>query len=149
MSPWPSVDRLLPHGPEARCVDSILEFAPGERLLAGLTIRPDLALYEEPRGGIPVWGGIEIMAQTSGLYVGLEDLSRGSGPPKLGYLLSVKHFQAACDVLPANAYLVVEAVCGVRELGGLARFDCRILCGGRESVRATLTVWRAPGERGG
>jgi len=144
MSAYPPVEELLPHGPEARCVDRIVDFVPGGALTAELDVRPGLVLYDARREGIPAWGGIEIMAQAAGLRQGLVARSRGAGRPRLGYLIGVREFRAAAPLLAHGKTLEIVAECRAADAGGLARFECRIRAHERECVSALLTVWRAP-----
>lgn len=144
MNAYPPVEELLPHGPEARCVDRIVDFVPDGALTAALDVRPELVLYDARRHGIPAWGGIEIMAQAAGLHQGLVARSRGAGRPHLGYLIGVREFRAAESLLAHGKTLEIVAECRAADAGGLARFDCRILWNGQERVSALLTVWRAP-----
>ncbi|MGH8273254.1 MAG: 3-hydroxylacyl-ACP dehydratase [Gammaproteobacteria bacterium] len=143
MSELPAIAELLPHGPEALCLDAATVYVPGERSEARLHVRPDLWLYDDDLGGIPAWAGIEIMAQTLGVYVGMDARDAGSGP-QVGYLIGVRHFRAAVPLIPNGMELRVEARRRYSEQYGLGRFDSRIFAEDKELVRANLTVWRPP-----
>lgn len=143
MSELPAIAELLPHGPEALCLDAATAYIPGERSEARLRVRPGLWLYDETLDGIPAWAGIEIMAQTLGVYVGMDARDAGRGP-RMGYLIGMRHFRASAPLIPNGTELRVEALRRYSEPHGLGRFDCRILVGNTELARATLTVWRPP-----
>ncbi|MGH8225697.1 MAG: 3-hydroxylacyl-ACP dehydratase [Gammaproteobacteria bacterium] len=143
MSALPAVSDLLPHGPEALCLDKVVLYVPGERAAARLRVRPELLLYDESLGGIPAWAGVEIMAQALGVYVGMDARDEGLGP-RVGYLIGVRHFHAARPLIENGLELLVEAECRYSEPYGLGRFDCRILADDEELARANLTVWRPP-----
>lgn len=149
MNGWPPLDLLIPHGPEARCVDSIVEFTAGKRLLANLQVRPSLVLYNAARSGIPAWAGIEIMAQAAGLYVGLNSRRAEGEPAPLGYLVGVRRFHTTCETFTAGEQLTVEAVCVNAAARGLGHFECRILKDGQTLTGAILSVLRSPRKQGG
>lgn len=143
MNERPPLAALLPHGPEACCIESVLEFDPGGRLVAAARARPGLVLHDERRGGIPAWASIEMMAQAAGVYLGLVATQPRAAH---GYLLGVRRFRARREVLPSGSELALEACCRVRGTEGIGRFECRILVGGEEAVSALLTVWRVSGD---
>jgi len=142
MSAWPPIADLLPHGPEARCIDEIVAFDPAGALAARLTVNDGLVMYDSGRRGIPAWGGIEIMAQAAGLHHGLTARAAGRGRPRVGYLIGVRNFHAAAGILAAGETLDVLAENLTPDSGDLAQFDCLILTDGVVRVRAVLTVMR-------
>lgn len=144
-SALPAVSALLPHGPQALCLDELALYVPGERAAARLRVRPGHLLYDEALEGIPAWAGIEIMAQALGVYVGMDAREAGRGP-RVGYLIGVRRFHASRPLIESGRDVLVEAECRYSEPYGLGRFDCRILDGDEELVRASLTVWRPPPE---
>ncbi|MDN5864524.1 MAG: hypothetical protein L0I62_04825 [Gammaproteobacteria bacterium] len=141
MNEFPAIAALLPHGPEALALDAVTAWEPGERATARLTVRPDLILYDEAIQGIPAWGSIEIMAQTLGVYAGL---NAGSAEVKSspGYLVGVRHFRVARAVLVKGLELDISAECRHCETWGLATFACRVRHAEEELVSAVLSVWR-------
>lgn len=141
----PPVSELLPHGPQALCLDTAIRYVPGERVAARLRVRPELPLYDEKSGGIPAWAAIEIMAQTVGVYVGLDARAQGRGP-RVGYLIGVRRFRSEREVFAAGLELTVEADCRYSESAGLGSFDCRIRDRGETLATAALSVWRPPEE---
>lgn len=141
----PEVSDLLPHGPQALCLDAVTLYVPGARAAASMHVRPGLLLYDESLGGVPAWAGVEIMAQALGVYVGMDARDEGPGP-RVGYLIGVRHFHASRSLIGNGTDVLVEAECRSSEPYGLGRFDCRILDGAEELVRASLTVWRPPPE---
>ena len=150
-SSWPAPLDLLPHGPEACCVDRILDFVPGQRVTAEWTVRDDSPLYDPQREGMPGWAGLEIMAQCAGLYLGL---SRACGEtrhsPAVGYLVGARRVDISQPVFPPKTGLTIEAVCEAAELthGELGTFECRILCADKLSVAARLMLWCGETDQG-
>lgn len=140
----PPISELLPHGPQALCLDAATRYVSGERVAARLRIRSGLPLYDEELGGIPAWAAIEIMAQTVGVYVGLDARAEGRGP-RVGYLIGVRRFRSNREIFVAGLELAIEADCRYSESAGLGSFDCRILEeNGSTLATATLSVWRPP-----
>ena len=143
--PWPAPLDLLPHGPEACCVDRILGFTPGRSVTAQWTVRDNNALYDPQRGGVPGWAGLEIMAQCAGLYFGLLRARRkvASHSPAVGYLVGTRRVDISQPLLPLEAELTIESVCAAADLenGDLGTFECRILCADKPYVAARLMLW--------
>jgi|SRR5690625_4843334 len=138
---FPAIDQLLPHGADAVALDAINAWEAGRLARARLKVRPTLMLYDNDAAGIPVWSGIEIMAQTLGIYVALDGGCEGTRPEP-GYLVGVRHFRAARATLENGLELVSEAACLHCERYGLANFDCRILHENQTLASAHLSVWR-------
>jgi len=148
---WPAPLELLPHGPQACYLDRILDFTPGRKVTAQWTVRGDCALFDPQCDGVPGWAGLEIMAQCSGLYLGL---SRARGKPQYsptaGYLVGARRIDVHEPVLPLDAVLSIEAVCEVADLSGdeLGNFECRILCAGKLCATARLMLWCGATDQG-
>ena len=143
-SSWPAPLDLLPHGPEACCVDRILDFVPGQKVTAEWTVRDDSALYDPQREGVPGWAGLEIMAQCAGLYLGLSRARwEKEHSPAVGYLVGARRVDISQSLLPLKTGLTIEAVCEAAELadGELGTFECRILCADTLYVAARLMLW--------
>lgn len=149
---WPDPADLLPHGTAACCLDAIVAYQPGKGVRARWRVRASSMLYDPARSGVPAWGGIEIMAQCAGLYLGLSRSQRGHHQrPASGYLVGVRRFHATQAVLPGDAELAISANCETADLsaGGAGTFECRILCSANEGARAHLMLWcaeEAPGD---
>jgi predicted hotdog family 3-hydroxylacyl-ACP dehydratase len=141
MNEFPAIDQLLPHGRQAVALDAVTAWEAGRFARARLTVRPALVLYDNDAAGIPAWGGIEIMAQTLGIYAALESGCTGTRPPP-GYLVGVRHFCATRAALEDGLELESEAECLHCERYGLANFDCRIRHADLTLVSARLSVWR-------
>lgn len=140
--PWPAPVELLPHGAEACHIDRILEFMPGRLLRAAWTVRETGVLYDEQRGGVPCWAGLEIMAQCAGLYLGLSRRPT-SQAPRSGYLVGVRGAEMTHSLYPVRSRLLIEAQCETASLeaGEMGTFRCRILCGEITYLTARLMIW--------
>lgn len=148
---WPTPAGLLPHGSGACCVDSILNFIPGERVCARWRVRSTSHLFDPEYGGVPTWAGIEIMAQCAGLYLGLLRWHSGApGTPRSGFLVGVRHFRALRPLLAPDTEILIEAACDTvrTEVDELGIFDCRILCDECVYADARLMLWCAGDQTG-
>lgn len=140
--PWPAPVELLPHGAEACHIERILEFVPGELLRASWNVPDAGILYDEKRGGVPGWAGLEVMAQGAGLYLGLSRRS-ATPAPRSGYLVGVRRAEITRPLYPARAQLLIEAQCETARLeaGEMGTFRCRILCAETTYLTARLMLW--------
>lgn len=138
MSGYPPVPELLPHAGPAVLLDSILEQQP-DALRARLRIT-SAHPYFEPGRGVPVWVGIELMAQAIAAHAGLNSLREGA-PPRKGMLLGTRRYEASVSWFTEGSELEVEARREFGEdAGGVAACVCRIRSGGRELANATLII---------
>lgn len=143
MNEFPAIGQLLPHGGQAVALDAAVAWETGRFARARLKVRPTLMLYDNDAAGIPAWGGIEIMAQTLGIYAALQSGCTETRPAP-GYLVGVRHFRATRAALANGLELESEAECLHCERYGLSNFDCRIRHADLTLVSAHLSVWRPP-----
>jgi predicted hotdog family 3-hydroxylacyl-ACP dehydratase len=132
---------LLPHAPPMVLLDEVLDWSDAA-VSASLTIRRDTPFFE-PGQGVPAHIGIEWMAQTCGLFAGLEARAAGD-PPRLGFLLGTRRYRAGQAWFTEGDRPVISARLVFRE-AGMAVFDCRIIAGGTDAATAQLTLYQ-PGD---
>ncbi len=90
--------------------------------------------------GIPAYVGLEYMAQTCGVYAGIEALNLGQ-PVRLGFLLGTRNFHASANWFCSGDRLVVDATETYRhETMGV--FDCRITLNATEVASAQLNLYQ-------
>lgn len=93
--------------------------------------------------GIPMYIGIETMAQCIAVHAGARARVRGLGPP-LGFLLGTRHFRcSAPHFVPGRSY-VVECRELVRDSQGMGSFACSIRLDGECMASANLAVLEHP-----
>lgn len=132
---------LLPHAPPMVLLDEVLDW--NETAVAAcLTVRAETP-FLEPGRGVPAHIGIEWMAQTCGLFAGLEAKATGE-PVRLGYLLGTRRYRAVRSWFAEGERPVTSARLVFRE-AGMAVFDCRIAVGGVGVASAQLTLYQ-PGD---
>jgi predicted hotdog family 3-hydroxylacyl-ACP dehydratase len=145
------VQELLPHGPEMILIDRLISSEPS-RSVALVDVGPaSMFAYGT---GVPVWVGIEYMAQTIAARVGFEARRHGEAPP-VGFLLGTRSFRCSVTQFDFGTRLRVVVEPLFIE-SGLGAFDCCIEAGGElvaavvntyQPDAATLAVLRTGGGR--
>jgi len=144
MEDFPPVAELLPHRGTAVLLDAVLEDSQ-DAIRARVRIAPTHP-YFEPGRGVPVWVGIELMAQAIAAHAGLAG-RRSKGAPKKGMLLGTRRFEASTAYFAEGVELDVEAR---REFGGdgeIAACACSIVSGGETLATATIIIVEIPEEK--
>lgn len=133
---------LLPHDPPMILLDQVQTWD-AEGVTAAVTIGPATP-FLAPVHGVPAHVGLEWMAQTCGVFAGLESKLKAE-PVRVGFLLGTRRYLARRSWFPEGETLSVAARLMLRE-GGMAVFDCRILAAdGTEEASAQLTLYQ-PGD---
>ena len=130
---------LLPHAPPMVLLDEVLGWDNGQAMTA-VTMRNDSPFFTVDKG-VRAYVGLEYMAQTCGVYAGIETLNAGL-PVQPGYLLGTRNFHAAADWFLPGARLVID----VKEIfrqEKMAAFDCRIMLGEQLVASAQLNLYQA------
>ena len=130
------VTTMLPHQKPMLMVSEIVAHD-DQTLTARATIDADNPLLES--GQFPGHGALELLAQASGLFLGLQF----SGEVRPGAIVSVRDMQVHTPWLPANETLMVET----RLLGGgdsAAMFHGKVMHHQSMVMEATLTVSSFP-----
>lgn len=136
----PPVTDLLPHTGRAILVDELVEEHP-EGVTARVRIRRDHPFFDAALGGVPVWVGIELMAQTIALHAGMVGQRQGR-PPHVGYLLGVRRYSPADGVFAEDDDLAIHVQKLYEDESGLGSYDCLILQDEAMLVQATLSVFQ-------
>lgn len=138
MNAYPAIEELIPHRPPNLLIDAVDQWTP-EGVTAHARMQPD-AWFAEADGSTPGWIGLEFMAQTVAVFVGLEK-HRQHQPPKPGYLLGTSAYRCQLPAFPPDTRLDIHAHLVFREASGLGAFDCRIEINGQAVAEATLKVY--------
>ena len=143
MAGFPAITALLPHRDRAVLLDAVLE-DDTDTIRARTRISVDHP-YLVPGQGVPVWVGIELMAQAIAAHAGIS-ARREHKPPKKGMLLGTRRFEAKIPYFKPGDELEVRAQREFGGEGGMAACACAILCGGDTLVTATLIIVEIPEE---
>ena len=134
---FPPATELLPHAGRAVLIDKVLEDT-RDSIRVSARITPENP-YFVPGLGVPVWVGIELMAQAIAAHAGL-GARREQRPPRAGMLLGTRRFEAGAAYFPAGSELEVRAQRDFGDDGGLAACACTILSGDRILAQATIII---------
>lgn len=129
-----SVENWIPHRGAMRLLDRMV-MVDDACAVAEVDVPLDGIFTRD--GEVPVWIGIEYMAQTISAWAGGRARRQG-GAPRLGLLLGSRSYTAHCAGFPAGTTLRVQARCELMGDNGLGLFDCRIDLG--ETAMATARV---------
>ena len=129
----PPVASLLPHAGPMLLLDRVLEHTAEHTACAVDPGRS--ALLAAADGSVPVWVGLEYMAQCVAAHGGLASRARGE-PPRPGLLLGSRRVRFATARFAPDRELRVEAR-HTRGESGLVAFDCEV----REAAGGERLVW--------
>ena len=127
----------LPHQPPMVLIERVLH-VDAESVCCQVTVSTEgpLAPFLNSDGQLPAWFGVEIMAQTIGVWSGWQGKQTDQSEPKPGMLLGGRGYRAVQPVFPANAQLNVTLRLLMRDekLGcfeGEIMHDGEVLASGR------------------
>ena len=138
MATFPPIEELLPHRGAMLLLDSVI--SGDESSIVAEAAVPGTAWYLDEHGGMPVWIGIELMAQAIAAHTGLQGRLRGR-PPKRGVLLGSRAYRASVPRIPAGTLLTVSARMADSDESGFGAFDCTIRNASAKVASATLKVF--------
>lgn len=142
MIPWP-IETLLPHAAPMLLLDEALRYD-SDSVATAATMRPD-HLFAGAEG-VPAHLGIELMAQTCGVWAGAH--ARASGEAvRVGFLLGTRRYKATRPWFHFGERLEITARVVFRDQG-MGVFDCRILSGDDVLAEAQLSVYQPQGDEG-
>jgi predicted hotdog family 3-hydroxylacyl-ACP dehydratase len=133
-----NIEQVVPHRGAMRWVDRVLDWD-GHNVTVELTVPLDGPFHQS--GGVPVWIGLEYMAQAIAAWSGCRAHSRGE-PPKIGFLLGTRRYDAKISHFAPGATLCVQARCELFDDNGLGMFACRILGGEQVLASANVSVYQ-------
>jgi predicted hotdog family 3-hydroxylacyl-ACP dehydratase len=128
----PQPEEVLPHRPPMILIDSIDEIGP-DYMLSHVRIDETSLFYEHGKG-VPVWVGIEYMAQTVAAFVGA-DSRRNGEPIKMGFLLGTRRLNTDTTFFVLGQKLQIQITRLLQE-SELGQFQCRILNEAGEELAA-------------
>jgi predicted hotdog family 3-hydroxylacyl-ACP dehydratase len=134
------IEDYLRHRPPMRLVEELVEGGE-EGVSTAVVIRPDSTFFSEQLQGVPAWVGLEYMAQTAAVWVGMDDV-RHQRPVELGFLVSARQYQAKRPVFPLGRRFIVSIQ---RQFGedGIVVFNGDIHAdNGDEFASARFTAYR-------
>ncbi|MBT3887804.1 MAG: 3-hydroxylacyl-ACP dehydratase [Nitrosomonadaceae bacterium] len=119
---FPELIEIIPHRPPMVLLDEITEF--GVDFISTSVRIHENSLFYERGSGVPIWVGLEYMAQTAAALIGVEGSQKGDDT-KLGFLLGSRRYETSTSyfTLGIKIYIKVTRVFQKEELG---QFQCLI-----------------------
>jgi predicted hotdog family 3-hydroxylacyl-ACP dehydratase len=130
--------QTLPHDGDMRLIDEIVDYE-AEAVRCRVRIRRDSPFSEAD--GVPAWVGLEYMAQTMGVYSGIELLQRGEAL-RIGFLIGTRRYESVVPVFAIGMDLEISARVVLWEKDNLFAFDCAIHESGRKLAWGEIKAFR-------
>jgi len=136
-----SLEELLPHASPMILLTRVVDFR-GDALNAEVDITPDCQFARD--AGVPMWVGIEYMAQAVAALAGIEARLDGR-QAQVGFLLGTRKYQCAQPWFAFGTRLEVAVVRNFRDdATGFASFDCRLAVAGEPIAESKISVIQPP-----
>jgi predicted hotdog family 3-hydroxylacyl-ACP dehydratase len=123
---FPSVDTLLPHRGTMKLLEQVESFS--ELTLMASTQVDGTAWYADAEGAMPVWIGLELMAQAIAAHVALR-LRLEHRPAQPGVLLGARRYDVFTQAFACDARLYIDVCETIKVDGGHGAYDCEIRSG--------------------
>ncbi len=130
--------QTLPHSGDMLLIDEVLGYET-ESVRTRVRVRPD-SLFCGP-DGVPSWVGLEYMAQTMGVYSGIQLLQQGEAV-RIGLLIGTRRYDAVVPAFAIGSDLEVSARVVLWEKDNLFAFDCAIFDGSRKLAWGEIKAFR-------
>lgn len=110
------------------------------QIVSEYDVTEDCILYDENLGGVPVWAGFEMMAQSISALSTIQQLSSGGADtPAPGVILSVSGFESTVASVSAGKTVELRICEGYRD-GNVCRYDCEMYEKGVPEPVATTAI---------
>lgn len=100
------IQDLIPHRPPMRLIDRLHSHA-AMQVTTTAQVTAQSRFYDPSAGGVPAWVGVEYMAQTAAVWIGLRDYHAGRAPEP-AFLVSARQYQAFEPIFPAGSQFYIE-----------------------------------------
>lgn len=130
-----NIDEYLPHRYPMRLIDSILSV--NDKVVRCKTIITEKSIfYEQNICGVYSWVGLELMAQTAGVFAYFQSKQ---SEPQVGLLLSMRKFSCSQPFFKLNDELVITAE-NIYLDESMGVFNCQIEVNGNLVASAKLSA---------
>jgi len=117
------LEKILRHRQPMIFLDAILESS-DRNLIACVRIREGIPFFE-PKRGVPVWVGLEYMAQSIAALAGIRACQRNNQIP-LGMIIGCRNYTCNTGMFAPDSELRISISELVVEENGFGVFDCNI-----------------------
>lgn len=138
-SALPPIESIIPHRGSMLLLDAVA--AVDDTSIEAIASVWGDAWYADAQGAMPVWIGIELMAQAIAAHVGLLSLREGR-PARPGVLLGARRYEAHVPFFVRDAVLSIRATEMLRGESGHGAYACTIEHDGLLCARATVKVFQ-------
>jgi predicted hotdog family 3-hydroxylacyl-ACP dehydratase len=136
------VEAYLPHRAPMLLLDRVIQVC-DDNVICEVSINASgaLAPFLTPQGELPAWYGVEIMAQTVGVWSGFYARQRGDNEIRPGMLLGGRGYRASRATFAVNSTLRVEMRLLMRD-DRLGSFEGEIRCGDEILASGRLNTYQ-------
>ncbi len=134
------IEHVLPHEHPMILLDTLL-CHDSEGATCSVTIRPDSPFYNEQQQGVPVYVGIEYMAQTIAAFANANKLDHGEAVA-LGFLVSSRKYTTAIKQFALGQTFTIHVTKILMGDNGLSTFECVINYQDQPVVEAGINIFQ-------
>ncbi len=120
-----SINELLPHEPPMILINGLESY--GSDFVEVSVDHAIPSLYTNGSGQVPIWVGIEYMAQAMSVFGGLERRQKGL-TAQIGFLLGTRKYNAYTQYFEKNSRVLIKAVRTYHSEENIVQFHCTIMC---------------------
>ncbi len=120
-----SIEELLPHEPPMILINGLTSY--GSDFVEAFVDHSVPSLYTNESGRVPIWVGIEYMAQAMAAFGGLERREKGLNP-QIGFLLGTRKYNAYTQYFEKDSRVLIKAVRTYHSEENIVQFRCTITC---------------------
>jgi predicted hotdog family 3-hydroxylacyl-ACP dehydratase len=128
---------LLPHKRPMIMLDEVVEIGATSAHCA-LTV-DETVTFADPEGNLPSWVGLELMAQTAGVWMGYQ-AKLENRPRDVGFLVGARDYVAHAPLFRRGSRLDVKAW-QVTRFDRMGVFEGTVTCGGELLASGTLSAY--------
>lgn len=134
-----TIEQVLPHDHPMIFLDRLVRYD-DTSAVCQLTIRTDSHFYNDARQAVPVYAGIEYMAQCIAAFGNAKKLDKAEGV-KLGFLVGTRTFKSEVSEFGLGTTLTVFVHQIIGDGPGLSVLDCKIEAEGKLMASAKINVF--------
>ncbi|AUG98816.1 hotdog family protein [Pectobacteriaceae bacterium CE70] len=142
MAEYSHAEHYLPHKAPMVLVDEVV-WVDHEKAHCRVSVNDEsvLAPFLDIEGNLPAWFGIEIIAQTIGVWSGWHSRQRSNEKPHPGMLLGGRGYHCQQAFFPAGSQLDVRVALLMRD-EKIGSFDGEITINGEKYATGRLTTYQ-------
>lgn len=141
-------ERYIKHRRAMLLVDEVLNVtleAEHQRIITRSTLNSSCVFFEKELTAIPAWAGLEFLAQSAAILVGIDDEQKGLRI-QLGFLLGSRNYESHCQGFNINSTITVDVSTDYQD-GDIRVFSgCILDEQGNVLAEGSLTAFRPEDE---